>query len=228
MKILSIDTSTTLASVSYYDGKEIYEENINNEITHSEKLLVLIDKVLKNNNCKISDIDLFACTTGPGSFTGIRISIASIKAFAQASNKKIYGRNTLDVLAFRKDLDSKYICSMLDAKNENVYYSLYSFENGFKNILTPSFGSVSQAISDIKNIVNIQEVTFVGNGVIENLERFSNLKTDLSYPLPSARKLIELVDLENDMLNNENIYSYHNFKPSYLRPSQAERSLCDK
>lgn len=68
MKILAIDTSTTLASVAYSDGNVILTKSINNEITHSEKLLTIIDEILSENNVKVKDIDLFTSTIGPRFF----------------------------------------------------------------------------------------------------------------------------------------------------------------
>ena len=91
MKILAIDTTTKKAAVALKDDNHIFFRQIDNEITHSEKLLPLLNEVLIETNTALKDIDLFAITLGPGSFTGVRIGIASIKAIAKVTNKKIFG-----------------------------------------------------------------------------------------------------------------------------------------
>ena len=83
MNILSVDTTTKEASVSLRCDKTTVTNSIKNEITHSEKFLPLIDKTLKESKLSLKDIDKFALLNGPGSFTGIRISLATIKAFCQ-------------------------------------------------------------------------------------------------------------------------------------------------
>ena len=88
MKILSIETSGKVCAVALLeDNKLIKEEIIEDENTHSIKLMPLVDKLLKQTNTKISDIDLFACDIGPGSFTGIRIGVSTIKAFLDVTDK---------------------------------------------------------------------------------------------------------------------------------------------
>ena len=94
MNILAIDTTTKKANIGIsIDGKSTIK-TVDNEITHSEKLLPLIDNVLKETNCNIKDIDVFACTTGPGSFTGIRIGLATVKALTKVTDAKIFSINS--------------------------------------------------------------------------------------------------------------------------------------
>ena len=90
MNILAIDTTTRNACVCLKYKDEVIEKNIENNITHSEKLLPLIDDVLTEKNITLDDIDMFFAINGPGSFTGIRIGLATIKAFAQVKEKKIF------------------------------------------------------------------------------------------------------------------------------------------
>ena len=90
MNILAIDTTTKKASVALKVQDKIIIKEIDNEITHSEKLLPLLDSVLKEANLMLKDIDLFVCVQGPGSFTGLRIGIATIKALAKVTQKPIY------------------------------------------------------------------------------------------------------------------------------------------
>ena len=133
MKILAVDTSEKLASVCYkYDNKKMYKEDTNN-VTHSERLLKLIDDVLSNEKCKISDLDYLMTTNGPGSFTGARIGSVTIKGLAISYDKKIIAVTSTEILALDAYLrlnsnDEKVICSMLDAKNNRAYYGIYKFK----------------------------------------------------------------------------------------------------
>ena len=121
MKILSIETAGSICAVALSeDNKLIKEELIDDGNTHSVKLLPLVDKVLSETNTKVSDVDLFACDIGPGSFTGIRIGVSTIKAFMDVTNKKAVGITSLETLAYNVDTED-IVCSMIDAKNDNVY-----------------------------------------------------------------------------------------------------------
>lgn len=97
MKILSIDTSSKICSVSILeDTTVILEKHTNDEKTHSQNLMPLIDELFKDTNLTLDNIDLLACSQGPGSFTGIRIGIATIKAFADAKNIPVVGVTSLE------------------------------------------------------------------------------------------------------------------------------------
>ena len=126
MNILGIDTTTKSASCSIYNNSKYYTKSISNEITHSEKLLPIIHETLKENNLTLDNIDMFATINGPGSFTGIRIGLATIKAFAQVKEIDIFSISSIDLIsyvAFRNsDENEKYILSLIDARNNRVYY----------------------------------------------------------------------------------------------------------
>ena len=129
MNILAIDTTTKVANASLYLNNNITTKSIDNEITHSEKLLPLIDELLNESKSQLKDIDLYAVTTGPGSFTGIRIGLASVKAFAKVYSKKVFAIDSLEVMAYTKiNKDVDYIVSMMDARNSRIYYSIYKVE----------------------------------------------------------------------------------------------------
>ena len=169
MKILSVETASNNCSVAILeDTKLIKELSICDENTHSQKLMPLIDKILNECNLSLSNIDLFACDKGPGSFTGIRIGISTLKAFHDALNKPIIGISALDAfanLALEHKNSSSYICSIIDAKHDNVYYSIYENNNGILKQLS-NYGF--QNINELCNILNEYNkfIFFVGNGSI--------------------------------------------------------------
>ena len=121
MKVLAIDTSGPNCSVAIIDEeKVICDFNLSIGTTHSETLLPMVDEVCKTSKIDLSDVDIFACGIGPGSFTGLRIGIATIKGFALAQNKPVIGVPTLDALANNIAAFDGLICSVLDARNNNV------------------------------------------------------------------------------------------------------------
>src|SRR3972149_4574224 len=100
MNILGIDTSTMMGAVGIIDGETLVAElRTNVAVTHSERLMLHIDGLLKSARLTLADMDGFAVTTGPGSFTGLRIGLAAVKAMADAGGKPVAGGGTLDVLA---------------------------------------------------------------------------------------------------------------------------------
>ena len=131
MKILSIDTSSKVCSVcASEDTDVIIEKHIEDERTHSQKLMPLVDEVLNACNISLKDFNLFACCIGPGSFTGVRIGVATVKAFNDVTNIPIASVSSLESLAYNT-LASNFsdktdlVCSVIDAKNDNVYYGLF-------------------------------------------------------------------------------------------------------
>ena len=132
MKILSIDTSSERCSVAILENMKVLKElHTTNEKEHSETLMPMIEELFNSLNLKIEDIELLACTKGPGSFTGIRVGMATIKAFSDAKKIPVVGINSLEVLAYLgaiKKGDGEYI-SIIDAKNDNIYAAIYKVKN---------------------------------------------------------------------------------------------------
>ena len=126
MVILSISTSTNICSVCLGNENTIIKElSIHDAKTHSENLMPLIDKLLKTTNYSLKDINYLACDVGPGSFTGIRIGIATIKAISEVHNIPIVPISSLQALSYNANISDGLICSMIDARNENIYYCIF-------------------------------------------------------------------------------------------------------
>ena len=125
MKILCIDTSSNLCSVAILeDDKLIKKIELNNGLTHSETLMLLIKQILDECNLSLKNIDLLVSDIGPGSFTGIRIGVSTIKAFADSLNIPCVGISSLEVLAYNVKTNG-LICSTIDCKNDNCYFTLF-------------------------------------------------------------------------------------------------------
>ena len=221
MKILSITTSSPVCGVAILENEEIIKEiNLENGLTHSETLMPIIKSTLEEANISLKDIDLLVVDRGPGSFTGIRIGIATAKAFADALNIKTIGVNSLEGLAMNVESEG-IICSLIDAKRENVFNEIVENKNGA--LITkrePSFDNIDILLEEIQSKYNGLTITFVGDGAL-------NYKDKILTKLPSS------LFLKNNTLNAKNIAilgakyidndDYFNIEPLYLRKSEAEQ-----
>lgn len=220
MKILSVETSGKVCAVALTEDNNLIKEGlIEDENTHSVKLMPLVDKLLNQTNTNIKDINLFACDIGPGSFTGIRIGVSTIKAFIDVTNKKAIGVSSLEVLAENVEEDG-VICSLIDAKNENVYCGIFEkTQDNLQQTEDLKFDNINNIINSVKNIN--KKIIFVGDGSIA-------YKDMIEYELENA-KVLEHVTLNARNIGTiafrkkEQAVDTHNLKPLYLRQSNAER-----
>jgi len=131
MLILALDSTAIVASVALCrDERVIASFTVKNGNTHSETLLPMVEAVLRSANLKIEDIDLFACSVGPGSFTGVRIGTATVKGLAFGQNKNCIGVSTLEALAENLFPFDGIICPVMNARRGQVYNALFRCENG--------------------------------------------------------------------------------------------------
>jgi len=135
MKILGIDTSTRTLCLGACDSDKIYEYNLELGTRISALLVPTIKRVVENLDWEINDIDYFAAGIGPGSFTGVRIGLATIKALSWSLNKPLAVIPSLDVVAANAGKDRDFIISVVDAKRDLVYASIYKNQgNSLKRI----------------------------------------------------------------------------------------------
>ena len=129
MKILSIDTASNLCTVAILEDKKCIKEIIVNDArNHSEKIMPVIEQALQETSLNLNTIDLIVCDKGPGSFTGIRIGVGTVLAFQDSLNIPCVGISSLEALAYNVEQDG-LICSLIDAKNNNVYFGLFEHKN---------------------------------------------------------------------------------------------------
>lgn len=130
MKILSVETSTLLGGIAVLDDAcgLIAEVKLNVRATHSERLMTEIAHILEKASLRLSDIDVFAVSIGPGSFTGLRIGLSTIKGFSYATGKPIVAVPTLEALAWNFPFSRFPVCTLLDARKKELYAAVFQWE----------------------------------------------------------------------------------------------------
>ena len=221
MKILALDASGIVASVAIASEEEIIAEyTIKHKKTHSQTLLPMIDKVLKFAEVDLKDIEYIAATEGPGSFTGLRIGAATAKGISQALNIPVVNVPTLEALAYNVAASDKLICG-------NVFAAVYSRSNeGLEVVRKQEALSIEDLINDINSYG--KDVIFVGDGINVHQDYLRNY-VRVDYVLAPAyireQKASSVVGVAFDYIKKNKYVQSKDFKPVYLRKSQAEREL---
>ncbi len=221
MKILVADTSSSVCAVGVFENDKLINENIlDNGRTHSENFMPLVDKTLKSTNLNLNDMDYIAVSVGPGSFTGIRIGIASCKAMAEFKNIKIIPVTSLESLATNEIGSKDVICSMIDARNNQVYCGIFD-----KEIEKQEEYIADDILNVVEKLKKYDNIIFVGDGSALHKDTISKLLN---------RKKIFFSTNNKQNANSLGIIAYKKavkgeyctadeLVPLYLRKSQAER-----
>ncbi len=131
MLILAFESSARPASVALLrDGSLLSQYSQCSALTHSRTLLPMAEDMLKNAELTIGDVDLFAVAHGPGSFTGVRIGVSTVKGLAWAANKPCVGVSTLEAMAWHGLAAGGVVCPVMDARRGQVYNALFEIRNG--------------------------------------------------------------------------------------------------
>lgn len=222
MYILCIDSSAKSACACIVKDDKVISENFqNNGLTHSQTLLKLIDKTLNEANIGINDVDKFAVTNGPGSFTGIRIGVALIKGLAY--NKSVIPVPTLDALGYQLSDKNGIIIAVMDARCNQVYCKIFKSSDG---ILTPICDEFADSVDFVKSKIidflsDDKKVYLCGDGAY----LFSDIEN------------ISITEDENLLIHAPSVYKaskvYKEITPdklmiNYLRLPQAQRELIKK
>jgi len=225
MLILALETTSLIASIAVArDEKILGEINLNSGYTHSQVLLPMINNLLELLKINVHEINYIACSSGPGSFTGLKIGAATAKAFAHALNKKIISVLTLDSLAFNIaqifNKHEKIIIPMIDARGGFVYAAIYKTQDniyGFEKL-------TDYLYINHEEIINLacefkQEIILTGDCFDKNIIKNCELASQ-NIALQSASNISRLANIF--ARENKNIFSHKNFQPFYLKKSQAE------
>jgi tRNA threonylcarbamoyladenosine biosynthesis protein TsaB len=225
MRILAVDTATTSCSVAIVDKTSLLSEfTLAKEETHSKHLMDMIKAALKMSGLNFSDLDGFAVTRGPGSFTGLRIGISTIKGLAVASDKPVVGVSSLEALAFQVSYSYDLICPILDARKREVYFSRYRFLNGdLKKQTIERVAPPDQSVDDLN-----ESCVFVGNGALLYKEMILEKMGELASFAPMIQNTIRastLAYLSMAKFENYDTDDIEKILPYYIRKSDAELNL---
>jgi tRNA threonylcarbamoyladenosine biosynthesis protein TsaB len=188
VKILAIDTSSNVCSVALLNGKIIVDErNMTNGLTHSENLMPLIDELLKKNDMDLEQIDVIGVCVGPGSFTGIRIGIATILPMAEFGNKQIAGISSLNVLARNVNLENEFQTNLMKNVGAQIYNptTFKEISNQLKDFSQNMTTATIIPIIDARN-------NLVYTGIYDTI--FKNLEEDTSCDINEAIEIYKKYD----------------------------------
>lgn len=226
MRVLSIDTSTMMSSIAILEDDNIIGDiSISQEQTHSEMLMTLLERLLNDLRLELTDIDLFSVAKGPGSFTGLRIGMTSIKAIAQALDKKIIGVSTLEAMAF-SILNGGNVLSIIDARGDRYFAGLFKWsqaklETVFEELINEK--DLIEVISKLDNVTIVGEAISKLPDSIKNDEKVTISPASLNNGIGK-----NLCVLGKEKFENGKEDSYFDLTPNYLRKSQAEINLRKK
>ncbi|HHX63003.1 MAG TPA: tRNA (adenosine(37)-N6)-threonylcarbamoyltransferase complex dimerization subunit type 1 TsaB [Epulopiscium sp.] len=231
MKILAIDGSGVAASVAILeDEKLVAEYAVNYKLTHSHTLMPMINEICHMVKEDLSTIDAIGVTSGPGSFTGLRISVGTAKGMALGLDIPIVGIPTLDAIANNIPYTGHIICPIMDARRNHVYTAFYKWENEILKRLT------DQLVIPMDDVIEMakeydQKVIFMGDGIDVYKETIIDALGEEAYFAPPSLRLQRastIAMLAMTGFKAGEAVSHMDFAPTYLRPSQAEREYKER
>ncbi|NLM05963.1 MAG: tRNA (adenosine(37)-N6)-threonylcarbamoyltransferase complex dimerization subunit type 1 TsaB [Tissierellia bacterium] len=220
MRVLGIDSSTFMLSMSLMeDDKLIFDVNIRQEKTMAESLQPTLAGLMKDQDLKIEDIDLYGIGVGPGSFTGLRIGVAAVKTFARIFDKKVVGVSSLRAMAHSL-AGHKTIFPLVDARRDRCYRGIYSFSGErLERIKEDEAVHIEEIINEIREY---EDVILLGDVFKQYGNYFDGdvkiAPANLFYPRASSIAILALEDYYNGIYS-----SPYEVEIEYLKPSQAER-----
>lgn len=229
MNVLSFDTSTKAASVALVkDGVLLGEILINDKRTHSQKLMPMIENLFKLADISPKDIDLLAVCVGPGSFTGLRIAMATVKAMSHVKELDIVAVNSLESLAYNVMYTEKRILPIIDAQGKQIYSAEYEYKDGsLKVVRDIEVWDVEQLVEDIKS--SDREALVLGEGVYKCIKELDLENIVIPSPDKNVSKAASVCALAIEKYNRgEDIHTCYDILPMYIRKSQAEIQYDEK
>ena len=193
-KILCIETSTNVCSTALsINGKSLFSETEHSANSHAAMLTLLIEKVMKNAETDISEIDAVAVSSGPGSYTGLRIGVSTAKGICYALEKPLIALSSLNIIAHQAIImhndiinrENLLLCPMIDARRMEVYTAL--FDKNLNQIEDVNAMIISE--KSFSSLLEKQKIAFLGNGAEKCKELINSNNAiffDDIYPLASA------------------------------------------
>jgi tRNA threonylcarbamoyladenosine biosynthesis protein TsaB len=224
MRILAIESATNTVGLALLDEEAVLGElYLNLGRHHAEVLLPALGKLFALTGLALEEVDLLACTVGPGSFTGLRIGISTVKGLALAMVRPIVGVSTLEALALNALPAAGLICPMLDARKSQVYTGLYRMGPAGLPVIEGEERLIG--IGDFLRDLIQEEILFLGDGAVCH-ERLINETMGSRAVLCGSGKHRVLASsvglIGRQRYQSGAILDTLTFAPRYLRPSAAE------
>ena len=226
MLIFAVDTCSMSSTAAIADEvRTLAQFTVNHKKTHSEKIMPQIDAMIKAADISLEDIDVFAVATGPGSFTGVRIGVATVKGFALALNKPCVSVSAIEALSYSVASFKGIIAPILDARRNQVYNGLFESDGREIKRLCPDRAlKLSELLEELKSIG--QDVIFVGDGTPVFKDEIEEALKEKAYfaKKPFVYNLAPCVaEIGLSKFKAGEIIKAEELVPEYVRLSQAEQ-----
>lgn len=226
MIVLGLDASSDAAAAAIVsDGVLLCEHTLNNGKNHSVKLLPMIENMLEETGICFEDIDVYACGVGPGSFTGVRIGVATAKGFAQSHNKQMAELSSLEILAENIRSFSGLRVACIHARADELYCA--AFDECGVPVVEPTVMTLSELLAALEG----KQCLLVGSGALKYREEFTAKLGEKAVADSLACHVIRggaAAELAYKKAVAGELISYEQMAPVYLRASQAEREYKEK
>lgn len=229
MLIFGIDTCCAAATAALMDDERMIAETVvNHKRTHSQKMMPQVEQMFANAEIDVRDVDVFAAAVGPGSFTGVRIGVATAKALAQANGKPCAAVSTLHALAHQAEFFDGIVCPILDARRNQVYNALFVGGKSLTRLCEDRALALDDLLGEL--LGRDENVLFLGDGVAAyRTEIEEKLKEKARFAPKNMRMNLggSVAELGLEAALRGDTMPYGELIPSYVRLSQAEQALRD-
>lgn len=228
--ILALDSASTACSACITkDGHILSSMFINNKLTHSQTLLPSVEKVLSAASLTVADLNAVAVTTGPGSFTGVKIAVSTAKGLCFAYNTHCIELSSQEVLAYNLISADGIICTVMDARRNHFYNAVFRCHNGIISRLTEDRQiSAEDLLKELKIFEESKPIYLTGDGTNLISDYFKGNSFHAVIP-PNSLMYIKSESMATAIhAGVGKKVSAENLIPKYLRPPQAERELIAK
>ncbi len=222
MKILGIDTSTPIGSVALIDDENIIAEHTLNIVqAHSSRLMPAIDTVMKWGDITPDTLDGCAVGIGPGSFTGIRIGVATAKSLCYAVDIPIVGVSTLEAIAYNLRWTDGIVCPILDARRSEIYGGIFQGGGDWQRLTDDLCLPIEAFLEELnKHILLNSNIIFVGDGLVaygDTVREQLGEKVHFAEPIFNVPRGATIAKLGAQRLSQGDSDSYWTIAPNYVR-----------
>lgn len=229
MTILAIETSTMLGGVALMDEKKgiVAETRLNVKTTHSERLMTAVHNTVQQSELSLDDVDVFAVAIGPGSFTGLRIGLSTVKGLSYATGKPIILVPTLEAFAWNFPFSMYPVCLMLDARKKEVYAAVFQWDtDGFTKTIPEVSVRPEKLLKELKG-----NVLFAGEGVLLYQDLIREHMKERAFFAPPDKMVPSPVNVAMRGLEKAlrgELADASRAVPFYIRKSEAEIKWSEK